>query len=50
MWREVRWRWTLKELRAAARMDRKRWADPGDLKCCVLRFDAIGDFPFSERR
>src|SRR5208283_340657 len=34
--RDVRWRWTLNVLWTAARTDRNRWADPGDLNRCIL--------------
>ena len=35
--RHVRWRWTLKVFWTAAWMDKKRWADAGDLKRSILR-------------
>ena len=35
--REIRWRWTLKVLYAAACMETKRWAEPGDLNHCIFR-------------
>ena len=35
--RETRWRWVLNVLWTAAWADKKRWADPGDLKRCILR-------------
>ena len=34
---EVRWRWTLKVLYAAAWLERNLWAEPGLLKPCILR-------------
>jgi hypothetical protein len=48
--RDVRWRWTLKVLWTAAWMDKKRCADPGDLKRCILRScHRVGWCEFSAR-
>jgi len=39
---EVRWRWTLKVLYAAACVERNLWADPGHLKTLHLVFSSLG--------
>ncbi len=35
--REMKWSWWLKVLSTAECIDRKRRADPGDLKPCIFR-------------
>src|SRR5688500_17663005 len=39
--REIRWRWRLAGSQTAACTETKRWADPGDLKRCILTGNAL---------